>query len=147
MKHRHHILPKHRGGSDDPSNLVSLTVEQHAKAHWVEFMLEGHTNDLIAYMALSNLIDKSEIHAEIMKSPEYRAKLRRAQKGHKGTPHTEEHKKWIGEINKVKQKGKRNSQYGTMWVNDGTKDFKVKKYCRLPAGIRIGRLHPRGETT
>ena len=102
-------------------------------------MLEGHSYDLIAYKGLTKLIDAQELHAEIMKSPEYRAKLRRAQKGHKGTPHTEEHKKYIGEINKIKQKGERNSQYGTMWVNDGVKAFKVPRYIKLPAGIRRGR--------
>ena len=26
MKHKHHIIPKHKGGTDDPSNLVELTV-------------------------------------------------------------------------------------------------------------------------
>ena len=31
--HFHHIIPKHLGGSDDPSNLIRLTVEEHAEAH------------------------------------------------------------------------------------------------------------------
>jgi hypothetical protein len=33
MKHWHHIIPKHMGGTDDPSNLIELTVEQHAEEH------------------------------------------------------------------------------------------------------------------
>ena len=33
MKHKHHILPKHMGGSDDPSNIIELTREEHAKEH------------------------------------------------------------------------------------------------------------------
>lgn len=33
LKHKHHIIPKHAGGSDDPSNIVVLTVEEHAEAH------------------------------------------------------------------------------------------------------------------
>ena len=33
MKHLHHIVPRHMNGSDDSSNLVELTVEEHAQAH------------------------------------------------------------------------------------------------------------------
>ena len=33
MKHLHHIVPKHMGGTDDPSNLVELAIEEHAEAH------------------------------------------------------------------------------------------------------------------
>jgi hypothetical protein len=33
MKHKHHIVPRHMGGTDDPSNLIELTVEEHAEAH------------------------------------------------------------------------------------------------------------------
>ena len=31
--HKHHIIPKYMGGTDDESNLILLTVEEHAKAH------------------------------------------------------------------------------------------------------------------
>ena len=27
MKHKHHIVPKHMGGSDNPENLIELTIE------------------------------------------------------------------------------------------------------------------------
>ena len=37
IKHKHHIIPKHMGGTDDPSNLIELTVEEHAEAHKILF--------------------------------------------------------------------------------------------------------------
>ena len=33
-KHKHHIVPKHMGGSDDEENLILLTLEEHIQAHW-----------------------------------------------------------------------------------------------------------------
>ena len=33
MKHKHHIIPKHMGGTDDESNIIELTIEEHAEAH------------------------------------------------------------------------------------------------------------------
>ena len=33
MKHTHHIIPKHVGGTDDPSNLIEHSIEEHAEAH------------------------------------------------------------------------------------------------------------------
>jgi hypothetical protein len=53
MKHKHHIIPKHMGGTDDPSNLVELTIEDHAEAHkklWEEY---GCLADKIAWECLS----------------------------------------------------------------------------------------------
>jgi len=31
--HRHHIIPKHMGGSDNEENIELLTIQQHAEAH------------------------------------------------------------------------------------------------------------------
>ena len=33
MNHKHHIIPKHMGGTDEPSNLIELTIEEHAIEH------------------------------------------------------------------------------------------------------------------
>lgn len=53
MKHKHHIIPKHMGGTDDPSNLVELTVAEHAQAHKELYEKYGKKEDLCAYYMLS----------------------------------------------------------------------------------------------
>lgn len=53
MKHIHHIIPRHMGGTDDPSNLVELTVEEHAQAHKELYEKYGKKEDLCAYYMLS----------------------------------------------------------------------------------------------
>jgi hypothetical protein len=45
MKHLHHIVSKHMGGTDDPSNLIELTVEEHAEAHRKLFEQDGCWQD------------------------------------------------------------------------------------------------------
>jgi hypothetical protein len=52
--HTHHIIPRHMGGTDDPSNLVKLTVEEHAQAHKKLYEEYGKVEDLWAYQLLSN---------------------------------------------------------------------------------------------
>ena len=53
MKHKHHIIPKHMGGTDDPSNLIELTIEEHANAHMALYEHYGKKEDLCAYYMLS----------------------------------------------------------------------------------------------
>lgn len=53
MKHKHHIIPRHMGGSDDPSNLIEVTVEEHARAHLKLYEEYGKKEDLCAYYMLS----------------------------------------------------------------------------------------------
>ena len=53
MKHKHHIIPKHMGGSDDPSNLIELSVEEHSQAHIKLYEQHGKKEDLCAYYMLS----------------------------------------------------------------------------------------------
>ena len=51
--HKHHIIPKHMGGTDDPSNLVELTVEEHAEAHRKLFEEHGRWQDELAWKGLA----------------------------------------------------------------------------------------------
>jgi hypothetical protein len=62
MKHNHHLLPKHLGGTDDPSNIVEgISVTRHAMFHYANWQLWGSEGDLIAYKALAGTIGKEEI--------------------------------------------------------------------------------------
>ena len=53
MKHRHHVVPRHAGGTDHPSNFVEVTVEEHAELHLARYLELGEVGDWLAYRALS----------------------------------------------------------------------------------------------
>lgn len=59
--HKHHIIPRHMGGTDDPSNLIELTIEEHAEAHRLLYEQHGRWQDKLAWQGLSGMIDQSEI--------------------------------------------------------------------------------------
>lgn len=61
MKHLHHIVPKHMGGTDDPSNLVELTIEEHAEAHKILWEKHNKKEDWLAWQGLAKLISKKDI--------------------------------------------------------------------------------------
>ena len=57
----------------------------------------------------------------------------------KGKNISEEHKRKIGEANKIKQSGSSNSQFGTCWITNGIGNKKIKKTNTLPDGWVFGR--------
>jgi hypothetical protein len=61
ITHKHHIVPKHAGGTDDASNLIELTVEEHAEAHRKLFEQHEHLQDKLAWLGLRGLISTAEI--------------------------------------------------------------------------------------
>ena len=65
------------GGSDDPSNLIDLTIEEHAEAHRVLYEQHGNWQDYCASQALSGRIGQEEI---------LRMKQGAANRGRKRTP-------------------------------------------------------------
>jgi hypothetical protein len=56
------------GGTDDPSNLILLSVEDHAKAHRLLFEQHGRWEDEIAWRGLSGLIGKEEVEKEVLRA-------------------------------------------------------------------------------
>lgn len=119
--HKHHIIPRHAGGSDDPSNLVELTIEEHAEAHRMLYEQYGRDEDRLAWKGLAGLIGKDEMvraKASLNSSrpgssnPFYgrkhtdatKQKISEKKKGHsytKGIPKSAEHRKKIGECRKA----------------------------------------------
>jgi rubrerythrin len=122
MKHIHHIIPRHMGGSDDPSNLVELTIEQHAAAHLELYEKYGKIQDEIAYRGLSGLISMEEARrlavsaalTGVSKTDTHRANISKSQKerynrlgchpnkGGSNPPCSDERKRKISEANRGK---------------------------------------------
>lgn len=51
--HKHHIIPKHAGGTDDESNLVRLSLSEHSIAHYLRYLEFGKSPDLTSSKMLS----------------------------------------------------------------------------------------------
>lgn len=61
MKHKHHIVPRHMGGSDSPENIVELTIEEHAQEHKKLYEKYGKVEDYIAWKGLEKSVDLEDI--------------------------------------------------------------------------------------
>jgi hypothetical protein len=57
-----------------------------------------------------------------------------------GKKHSEETKRKISEKNSISLAGEKNSQYGTMWITDGSLNKKISKMDIIPDGWRKGRF-------
>jgi hypothetical protein len=98
MKHIHHIVPKHMGGSNDPSNLIELTIEEHSRAHYVLWNQHGKEEDRIAWLSLSRQINTDEArrltvilsNKRRQVSQQTRQKMSRSHLGHSVSQHTKD---------------------------------------------------------
>jgi len=163
LKHKHHIVPRYRGGSDDPSNLVEVSVVQHAMWHFCNYQLWGEPEDRLAWRGLSGAIGKEEVLRERMRiggykaakkakekynSPDYRRRnaehLKGIQrKGSEASRSPEAIAKKKETMRRMShQKGEKNSQYGTRWIHN--MELKVSKRIDkgdlLPEGWSEGRV-------
>jgi len=84
------MMPKHHGGTDDPSNLIKVNVALHAFLHKLLWEEDGRWQDKLAYDGLAGLKGKDEIVAEIQRinGLKSRGKVYRS-----GYTHSEETKK------------------------------------------------------
>ena len=94
--HIHHIIPRHMGGTDDPSNLIEVTVEQHALLHKQLWEDLGYQEDYIAWRCLSGQITTQEATLEAIRL------ARQRYKGTKRGPLSEEAKSNISNAKKGK---------------------------------------------
>ncbi len=79
--HKHHIIPRHAGGTDSPDNIVSLTVKEHAEAHRLLFESFGRWQDLYAWRGLSGQINMSEERIRVFREAIANATRQRVKDG------------------------------------------------------------------
>lgn len=91
------------GGTDDPSNLIELTIEEHAEAHKKLYEEYGLEEDRIAWLCLSGQITNAEANilatkaANTGKTPWNKGKVGVQKSTRKGIPRSDEVKKKISE--------------------------------------------------
>jgi hypothetical protein len=137
MKHKHHIIPKHMGGTDDPSNLVELTVEEHAEAHRLLFEQYGKKEDELAWKGLAGIIGKEELLHELFVMAGSKSRPPVGHKANLGRKWSDEYKKNMSNISKGRKitwKNKISESKSKLWLitkPDGTKITikNLQKYC------------------
>ena len=165
LTHKHHIIPRHMGGSDESSNIVVLSIEEHAEEHRKLWSQYGKWQDYLAYCALSKQVSVAEItHLKrvlanrgkiVLEST--REKLRAANTGKRAS---EETKKKMSQNNgmknaaiakshsekmKIKMRGNKNglggkSSSGMIKINNGIDEKFIHPDESLPFGWVKGRL-------
>lgn len=66
-------------------------------------------------------------------------KKRYGRSAFEGCEHSDATKKLIGEKSSIHQAGSGNSQFGTMWITNGSESKKIKKTDEIPSGFEKGR--------
>ena len=63
-RYTHHIIPRSSGGTNDSSNLISLTYKQHVLAHFMLYKWNPTNANYIAYKMMSGLDQSKKICIE-----------------------------------------------------------------------------------
>ena len=97
--HKHHIIPKHAGGSNDKHNIIRVNTSMHAFLHKLLYEEHGRWQDKVAYECLTGHISNEEA-------------IRQAQSlGQKGKSKPDSVRKAVSESNK-KRRGELHPLYG-----------------------------------
>lgn len=132
MKHNHHIVPKHMGGSDDPSNLIELTVEEHSQAHLRLYEQYGKTEDLCAYYMLSGKSQDPEFKKMVCSLGGHASHQKRIEKGI-------DHLPFLGADLSDDEKFKICSMGGTVQGQINAKNGHMKKIQQLSDPVAAGK--------
>jgi hypothetical protein len=73
---KHHIIPKHDKGTDDPSNIILLTVKEHVIAHWIRWKALNQISDYISFLfRIGDTEEAVEKRIELVKQARERDKI------------------------------------------------------------------------
>lgn len=115
---RHHIVPRCMGGTDDNENLVALYPEEHFVAHVLLVKIHPEQKGLIA--AVNQMT-----------------------RGHEGKRIKRKMYGWLkrrfSQYMREVQSGTGNSQFGTIWICDGSVSRKIDASEEIPSGWKRGR--------
>jgi hypothetical protein len=140
------------GGSDDPSNLVEVTLEQHAELHKQLWNDLGDMRDYVAWKALSGQMSNEEaIHIahHLPKTDSHKTNLSVATKQlYEATKHTRKWGRPKGSKNKapfseevlIARSGKNHPMYGKTGENNP--NFGRRKPGSRPDLVMSNRLNP-----
>ncbi len=103
MKHTHHLKPRHLGGTDDPVNLLEVTVEEHALIHFAHWIAYGRWQDKAAYIGLSKMEGYEEQIRQALSEATSRAM--KGNKNAKGSVRTEKFKDNLSDKMKGNSRG------------------------------------------
>ena len=114
----HHIVPRCIGGNNNVDNLVDLTPEEHFVAHIL--LVKIHPKNYKLIFAANNMC-----------------------RGHKGKRPNRKLYGWLRRrfirAAKENQQGKKNSQFGKMWITNGLQNKTILKIDIIPEGWKKGR--------
>jgi hypothetical protein len=186
LMHKHHIIPRYMGGTNDKDNLVEVSITQHAMFHYCNYQLWNNIEDYVAWRGLSHQVSQAEFLIEKFKifgkigsdrlqeklkdNPQLKEEIKQKQikswnknreihiekarlhqpKGVESarTPEAIEKKKnTFKEIHH--QQGEKNSQYGKMWITNGTKEgtYRINKGDPIPKCYKPGRVSLKEENS
>jgi hypothetical protein len=110
--HRHHVVPRHLGGTDAPSNLVMLHPYDHAIAHFVRWKMYGTDGDAWAFNRLKGWLDDGSFTVKGMHhSRETKKLIGQHSASRIRKPHTQETKEKISAAKAGKVSNRKGSKH------------------------------------
>ena len=99
---RHHIIPKHAGGTDEEDNFTYLTHQEHIAAHWLLWKIHGRDEDKSAWMWMKGMkYWPTNLGRKL--PPRSKETRRKISEAHKGMKHSKETRRKISESLKGKK--------------------------------------------
>ena len=128
--HNHHILPRSAGGTNNPENLVKVSVEEHAEIHRCLWVYSERWQDKLAWKAITGRIKCEDVIREASKLANTGKKyskevliqrgiaISKAKKGKSIKPRSEEGNRKTSETLKRKYANGWNTTLGKHWKID-----------------------------